>query len=158
MMLLDDGGFKMNPPIRAEEDRLALIEGLKDGTISMIATDHAPHSKEEKSKGLKSFNGIVGIETAFPVIYTDLVEKGVLTLEKVIELMSINPAKRFNLEVGIEEGKTANLCVYDLNKEYVIDSNKFISKGKSTPFNGKKVKGKCLMNFVNGKMVYELNK
>ncbi len=156
MMLIDDGGFKMNPPIRSEEDRLSLIEGILDGTIDMLATDHAPHSEEEKSKGLKSLNGIVGLETAFPVIYTDLVKKNIISLEKVIEIMSINPAKRFSLPIGIEDGKDANLCVYDLEKEYAIEPERFLSKGKSTPFKGKKVFGKCEYNFVDGKLVYEL--
>jgi dihydroorotase len=105
-MLVDSGNFKMNPPIRALEDKLALIEGLRDGTLEMIATDHAPHSLEEKSKGLKgSLNGIVGLETAFPILYTYLVKKGIITLEKLIELMSVNPAKRFGVDVEIEEGK-----------------------------------------------------
>ncbi len=151
--LKEDGGFKMNPPIRAEEDRLALIEGIKDGTIDMIATDHAPHSAEEKSKGLLSLNGIVGIETAFPVIYTDLVKKGVITLEKAIEIMSVNPAKRFGLSEGIKENELANLVVFDLDDEYEINPDEFLSMGKSTPFKGKKVFGKCLMNVVNGKTV-----
>ena len=146
----------MNPPIRAEQDKQALIEGIKDGTIEMIATDHAPHSLEEKSKGLKdSLNGIVGLETAFPTLYTHLVKKGVISLEKLIELMSINPAKRFNLEVGIEQGKNANVCVFDLEKEYVINPFDFKSKGKSTPFENMKVFGKCVLNIVNGKKVWQ---
>ena len=154
-MLLEDGGFKMNPPIRAKDDREALIKGIKDGTIEMIATDLAPHSEEEKSKGLKSFNGIVGIETAFPVIYTDLVKKGVITLEETIELMSINPAKRFGLDVEIKEGNPATLCVYDLEKEYTINPDEFISMGKSTPFKGKKVYGKCELTFHKGDLVWQ---
>ncbi len=154
MMLKEDGAYKMNPPIRAEEDRLALIEGIKDGTIDMIATDHAPHSKEEKSKGLLSLNGIVGIETAFPVLYTELVEKGVITLEKLIEIMSINPSKRFGLPVGIEDGGQVNLTIFDLNTEYKISADEFLSMGKSSPFIDKKVKGKCLANFCNGKLLF----
>ena len=154
MMLKEDGGYKMNPPIRSEDDRLALIEGIKDGTIDMIATDHAPHSAEEKSKGLLSLNGIVGIETAFPIIYTKLVETGVITLEKAIEIMSINPAKRFDLPVGIEEGQVANVTVFDLENEYEINPDEFLSKGKSTPFSAYKVKGKCLVNFCNGKLLF----
>jgi dihydroorotase len=122
----------------------------------MIATDHAPHSAEEKSKGLKdSLNGIVGLETAFPVLYTYLVKKGVISLEKLIELMSINPAKRFGLPVGIEEGKTANVCVFDLDCEYNVEPDKFNSKGKSTPFENMKVFGKCVLNIVNGNKVWE---
>ena len=154
MMLKEDGGFKMNPPIRAEEDRLALIEGIKDGSIGMIATDHAPHSLEEKSKGLLSLNGIVGLETAFPILYTELVEKGVITLEKLIEIMSINPAKRFGLPVGIVDGECANLTVFNLKDEYEVNPDNFLSKGKSTPFKGYKVRGKCLANFCNGKLLF----
>lgn len=157
MMLSNDGGFKMNPPIRAERDRVALIEGIKDGTIDAIATDHAPHSAEEKSKGLLSLNGIVGLETAFPVIYTEFVKKGVFSLEKVIEIMSVNPAERFGIDVKIADGKKANLTVFDLDAEYVINPDEFLSKGKSTPFKGRKVFGKCLMNFCNGKKVYDIN-
>jgi len=157
-MLLEDGGYKMNPPIRAREDRLALIEGIKDGTIEMIATDHAPHSKEEKSKGLLSLNGIVGIETAFPIIYTELVKKGVITLEKAVELMSVNPSKRFGLDIEIADGKDATLCVYDLEKEYVINPEEFLSMGKSTPFGGRKVYGKCQMTFHKGNLVWNGNK
>ena len=153
-MLKESGDYKMNPPIRAKEDRLALIEGIKDGTLEMIATDHAPHSLEEKSNGLKSINGIVGLETAFPIIYTQLVKTGEITLEKAIELMSENPAKRFGVENQIEEGAKANLVVFDLTSEYVIDREKFLSKGKSTPFDGCKVYGKCLMNVCGGKVVY----
>ena len=153
-MLKEDGGFKMNPPIRAKEDRLALIEGIKDGTVDMIATDHAPHSAEEKSKGLLSLNGIVGLETAFPVIYTHLVKTGEISLKKAVEIMSVNPARRFGLDVEIKEGSAANLAVFDLNTEYVINPEEFISKGKSTPFKGYKVYGKCLANFYNGKAVY----
>ncbi len=153
-MLKESGDFKMNPPIRAKEDRLELVEGIKDGTLEMIATDHAPHSLEEKSKGLKSINGIVGLETAFPIIYTHLVKTGEITLEKAIELMSVNPAKRFGVKNLIEDGGLANFAVFDLTDEYVIDREKFLSKGKSTPFDGFKVYGKCLMNFCNGKVVY----
>ena len=155
LMLREDGGFKMNPPIRSEEDRLALLQGIKDGTLDMIATDHAPHSQEEKSKGLLSLNGIVGIETAFPVLYTDLVKTGEITFEKLVEIMSVNPAKRFGLDIAIEEGKTANLAIMDIDSEYTINPEEFYSKGKSTPFKDKKVYGKCCMNFTNGKLVYK---
>ena len=150
MDLKDEGRFKMNPPIRSEEDRLALIEGIKDGTIDMIATDHAPHSKEEKAKGLEgSLMGIVGIETAFPLMYTHLVKKGIITLEKLIELMSINPRKRFGLP------ETEDFCVFDLEEEYEINPDEFLSKGKATPFQGEKVFGRCRLTVVNNKIAYE---
>lgn len=154
--LKDSGDYKMNPPIRAEEDRLALIEGIKDGTISMIATDHAPHSIEEKNKGLKgSINGIVGLETAFPVLYTKLVKTGEITLEKLIDLMSVNPAIRFGLGKGIEDGEVADVAVMDLSAEYTIDPKDFISMGKSSPFIGWKVFGKCVLNVNDGKIVWK---
>ncbi len=150
MDLKDEGRFKMNPPIRSEEDRLALIEGIKDGTIDMIATDHAPHSKEEKAKGLEgSLMGIVGIETAFPLMYTHLVKKGIITLEKLIELMAINPRKRFGLP------ETQDFCVFDLEEEYEINPDEFLSKGKATPFQGEKVFGRCRLTVVNNKIAYE---
>ena len=156
--LQEDGRFKMNPPLRGKEDRLALIEGIKDGTVDMIATDHAPHSLEEKSKGLeKSAMGIVGIETSFAVLYTKLVKTGVITLEKLIELMSVNPSKRFGFDIEIKEGKNANLTVFDLEKEYEINPEEFISKGKATPFSGEKVFGKCLMTMCNGNIVWKGN-
>ena len=148
-MLKDEGRFKMNPPIRAEEDRLALIEGIKDGTIDMIATDHAPHSLEEKSKGLRgSLMGITGIETAFAVLYTKLVKTGIITLEHLIKLMSENPRKRFGLPV------TEDFCVFNLNEEFTVDPNEFLSKGKSTPFEGENLFGKCLLTVVNKKIAY----
>lgn len=153
MDLKEDGGYKMNPPIRSDEDRKALIEGIKDGTIDMIATDHAPHGREEKSKGLKSLNGIVGIETAFPVLYTDLVKKGIITLDKLIELMSVNPSARFGIPTELKVGAEANLTVFDLDNEYTIDSRDFLSKGKSTPFEGKKVYGRCLLTICRGAVV-----
>lgn len=150
MDLKNEGRFKMNPPIRSEEDRLALIEGIKDGTIDMIATDHAPHSKEEKAKGLEgSLMGIVGIETAFPLMYTHLVKKGIITLEKLIELMAINPRKRFGLP------ETEDFCVFDLDEEYEINPDEFLSKGKATPFQGEKVFGRCRLTVVNNKIAYE---
>lgn len=150
MDLKDEGRFKMNPPIRSEEDRLALIEGIKDGTIDMIATDHAPHSKEEKAKGLEgSLMGIVGIETAFPLMYTHLVKKGIITLEKLIELMSINPRKRFGLP------ETEDFCVFDLEEEYEINPDEFLSKGRATPFEGEKVFGRCRLTVVNNKIAYK---
>ena len=156
MQLQDEGRFKMNPPIRSEEDRLALVDGLLDGTVDMIATDHAPHSAEEKGRGLeKSLMGIVGLETSFPVMYTELVKTGVITLEKLIELMSVNPAKRFGLEYGIKEGHNADFCVFDLENEYVINPDDFVSMGKATPFTGKHVYGKCVATVCSGNIVYK---
>ncbi len=148
MMLEEDGRFKMNPPIRSEDDRLALIEGIKDGTIDMIATDHAPHSAEEKSRGLeKSLMGVVGLETAFPVLYTCLVKEGIISLEKLVELMSVSPRKRFHIE-------DSGICVYDLGKEYAIDPNEFETKGRSTPFSGRKVYGENIMTVIGGKIAW----
>ncbi len=151
MDLKESGNFKMNPPIRSEEDRQALIKGLQDGTIDMIATDHAPHSSEEKSRGLQnSLMGIVGLETAFPVMYTYLVKKGIITLERLIELMAINPRRRFGLQ------STDDICVYDLQSEYKIDPGEFKSKGKSTPFDGLTVTGKNLLTVCGGKAVWNI--
>ena len=148
MDLKEDGKWKMNPPIRSEEDRLALIEGIKDGTIDMIATDHAPHSLEEKSKGLeKSAFGIVGIETAFAVMYTHLVKTGIIPLEKLIELMAVNPRKRFNIE-------NSGFTVWNLEKEFTVDPQKFLSKGKATPFENTKLYGECVMTVVNNQVKY----
>ena len=145
--ILDDGRFRMNPPLRKEADRLALLEGLYDGTVDMIATDHAPHSAEEKSRGLKSLNGIVGLEVAFPVLYTDLVRKGELGLGKLIDVMSFNPAERFGL-------KTNGFCLYDLNTEYTIDPSEFATMGRSTPFSGKAVFGRCLATVIDGRVAF----
>ena len=155
--LQEDGRFKMNPPLRGEADRAALIEGLLDGTIDMIATDHAPHSAEEKSRGLeKSAMGVVGLECAFAVLCTGLVEKGVITLEKLTELMSAAPARRFKLPGGaIEAGKPANLAVFDTDTEYTIDPAEFASMGRATPFEGWRVKGKCLMTVCAGRTVWQ---
>jgi len=155
MDITNDGRFKMNPPIRSEADRMALIEGIKDGTIDMIATDHAPHSFEEKSKGLKgSLMGVVGLETAFPVLYTRLVKTGVISLNKLVELMTTFPAERFNIESGIEVGKAANITVFDISKKFIINSKVFLSKGKSSPFEGLEVYGKTKMTMVNGRIVW----
>ena len=155
MMLQEDGRFKMNPPLRSKEDKKALIEGIIDGTIDMIATDHAPHSEEEKSKGLeKSVMGIVGLETAFPLLYTYFVKEGIISLEKLVELMNTNPRERFEIGTEIKVGEKADLTVYDLNEKYIIDSNNFASKGKSTPFNGYEVFGKCKMTMVGGKIIF----
>ena len=148
--LEDDGRFKMNPPIRGERDRLALIDGICDGTIDMIATDHAPHSIEEKSKGLAgSVMGVVGLETAFSVMYTHFVKKGIITLEKLVELMSINPKKRF----GIKSTEN-DFTVFDLNCEYKINPDNFKTMGKSTPFEGFNVYGKCMLTVKNSKIVW----
>ena len=155
--LQEDGRFKMNPPLRGEADRAALIEALLDGTIDMIATDHAPHSAEEKSRGLeKSAMGVVGLECAFAVLYTGLVETGVLTLERLTELMSGAPARRFKLPGGeIKAGSPANLAVFDTDTEYTIDPAEFASMGRATPFEGWRVKGKCLMTVCAGRTVWK---
>ena len=155
--LQEDGRFKMNPPLRAEADRAALIEGIRDGTIDMIATDHAPHAAEEKSRGLeKSAMGVVGLECAFAVLYTGLVQRGVITLEKLITLMSTAPARRFSLPGGaVEIGKPADFAVFDTDTEYVIDPAEFASMGRATPFEGWKVKGKCLMTVCAGRTVWK---
>ena len=158
MDLKDEGRFKMNPPIRGEEDREALREGLVDGTIDMIATDHAPHSQEEKSRGLKgSPFGIVGLENAFSILYTKLVlEDKLITFEKLIEVLSVNPGKRFRIPGGnLANESPANLTVIDLEKEYTIDSSTFLSKGKATPFDGWRVKGEVQMTVAGGRIVYE---
>ena len=148
--LQEEGRFKMNPPLRSAEDKKALLQGIVDGTIDMIATDHAPHSAEEKSKGLEgSAFGIVGLETAFSVLYTDLVKTGVITLERLIELISVNPRKRFNIPFNDD------FTVWNLNEEHIIDSSNFISMGKATPFDNKKVYGKCLLTVCNSKVVYK---
>ena len=157
MDLQEDGRFKMNPPLRSKADMEALIEGICDGTIDMIATDHAPHSAEEKSRGLeKSAFGIVGLETSFPILYTHLVKKDIISLEKLIEIMSVNPRRRFGFEGGvIADGQPADLAVIDLDREWIIDPDDFVSMGKATPFAGWKVNGKVLMTFVDGEKVYE---
>ena len=148
MQIKDEGRFKMNPPIRSEEDRLALIEGIKDGTIDMIATDHAPHSKEEKSKGLLGSNmGVVGLETAFAVMYTHLVKTGEITLEKLIELLCYNPRKRFGIELG------ESYTVFDLGEKFTVDPEKFLSMGRATPFEGEELYAKCLLTVKDGKIV-----
>ena len=151
MDLQEDGRFKMNPPLRGKEDQQALLEGILDGTVDMIATDHAPHSAEEKSKGFeKSLNGITGLECAFPVLYTGLVRPGVMTLERLVEMMAIAPRKRFGLSMGDD------YTVMDLENPYVLDSSRFLSMGKCTPFDGWTVYGKTQMTFWNGKIVYEV--
>ena len=148
--LKDEGRFKMNPPIRSQEDRDALIEGIKDGTIDCIATDHAPHTADEKSRGLKgSAMGVVGLETAFGVCYTHLVKTGIITLKRLVELMSLNPRRIFGLDV---EGE-ANLTVFDLEREWTVDSNEFRSMGKATPFEGMELTGKPTALLYNGLQV-----
>lgn len=148
--LEEDGCFKMNPPLRSERDRLALIEGINDGTVDMIATDHAPHSAEEKSRGLeKSLMGVVGLETAFPVLYTYLVKEGIISLERLIELMSVNPRKRFGIE------KRADICVFTLDGEYTVNPDEFLTMGRSTPFAGYRVKTQNLITVCGGKTVWQ---
>lgn len=147
--LQEDGRFKMNPPLRSEADRAALLEGVIDGTVDMIATDHAPHSAEEKSRGLaKSAFGIVGLETAFPLLYTELVKTGILTMERLMELMVFAPRRRFGIP------RTQDYSVWDLSREYTVDPSEFLSMGKATPFAGKKVYGECLLTVHNGRIVY----
>ena len=153
--LQEDGRFKMNPPLRSEADRRALIDALLDGTIDMIATDHAPHSAEEKSRGLEgSAFGITGLETAFPVLWTGLVEPGILSRERLVELMSTAPARRFGIESGIEVGMSANFAVFDTETAYTIDPAAFVSKGKATPFAGREVRGRCVLNILRGREVW----
>lgn len=155
--LQEEGRFKMNPPVRSQSDKEALIQGVLDGTIEVIATDHAPHSAEEKSRGLeKSAFGIVGLETAFPLMYTYFVETGKMTLEQLVKVMSHNPRHLFNLgeKVEIAEGSKADFAFMDLNTNYRINPDNFFSKGKATPFEGVEVHARCCMTMVDGKIVY----
>ena len=153
--LQEDGRFKMNPPLRSERDRLALIEALRDGTIDILATDHAPHSAEEKSRGLAgSAFGITGLETAFPLLWTGLVEPGIITRERLVELMSTAPARRFGIESGIELGGPATFAVFETETTYRIDPERFASKGRATPFAGREVRGRCVLNVVRGREVW----
>lgn len=146
----EDGRFKMNPPLRSREDKKALIEGIKDGTIDMIATDHAPHSAEEKGRGLeKSLMGVVGLETAFPVLYTELVMKNIITLDRLVELMSFKPKERFGIDTNND------FAVFDISEAYKIDPEDFLSMGRATPFAGREVFGRCLLTVHNGKVVYK---
>lgn len=146
----EDGRFKMNPPLRSREDKKALIEGIKDGTIDMIATDHAPHSAEEKGRGLeKSLMGVVGLETAFPVLYTELVTKNIITLDRLIELMSFKPKERFGIDTNND------FAVFDISEAYKIDPEDFLSMGRATPFAGREVFGRCLLTVHNEKVVYK---
>ncbi len=154
--LQEDGRFKMNPPIRSREDRAALIEGLLDGTIDMIATDHAPHSAEEKGRGLeKSAMGVVGLETAFAAVYTHLVKPGILSMERLMALLNGNAAKRFGFGTPLEEGQPADLTVFDLDKPYVVDPERFQTMGRATPFAGMELYGLCLLTMINGEIVWK---
>ena len=147
--LLEDGRFKMNPPLRSAQDREALIRGIQDGTIDMIATDHAPHSEEEKSKGLDGSNfGIVGLETAFPLLYSYLVKEEIITMDRLMQLLVYNPRKRFHIPMGND------FSIWDLRQSYIIEpKEQFLSMGKSTPFSGWRVWGKCLATVCDGKLV-----
>ena len=156
MDLQEDARWKMNPPIRSAEDRAALIEGIKDGSIDMIATDHAPHSVEEKSRGLKdSAMGIVGLETTFAALNTHLVRKGVITLERLVELMSINPRKVFRIEGGLNVGDRADIVLLDTERGWRVDSNNFYSMGKITMFDGREMVGDVVMTLHRGEIVYD---
>ena len=147
--LQEDGRFKMNPPLRSPSDREAILRGILDGTIDVLATDHAPHSAEEKSRGLeKSAMGIVGIETAFPIMYTKLVKTGIISLEKLVEIMSTRPRERFGLTTDV------GFTVFEVGCEYEIDPDKFLSMGRATPFKGERVYGRCLATVYNGQLVY----
>ena len=150
--LQEDGRFKMNPPLRDQSDRLALIEGIVDGTIDMIATDHAPHSAEEKARGLeKSAFGVVGLETAFAAMYTHLVKPGIIPLERLVELLADNPRKRFGIPLGLD------FSVWDLNTAYTVDPEEFQSMGRATPFAGMELYGRCLLTVCDGKVVWQEN-
>ncbi|MDD6283818.1 MAG: dihydroorotase [Firmicutes bacterium] len=147
--LQEDGRFKMNPPLRGREDKEALLCGIQDGTIDMIATDHAPHSAEEKARGLAgSLMGVVGLETAFAVLYTALVREGVITLEQLVRLMSVNPRRRFGIDGG------GDFAVFDVSAPYTVNPDEFASCGRSTPFAGRQVYGRCLLTVHDGKVVY----
>ena len=154
--LREDGRFKMNPPLRSAEDRQALIEGLRDGTIDAIATDHAPHSAEEKSRGLEgSAMGITGLETAFPVLYTSLVKTGLVPLGRILDALTDTPRRIFGLEGGLRPGCRADITLLDLDGEFTIDSSSFLSKGRSTPFDGMRASGRAVKTFKDGRPVWE---
>ena len=156
MDLKEEGRFKMNPPIRSAEDRDALIAGLQDGTIDVVATDHAPHTAEEKSRGLeRSAMGVVGIETSFAVIYTKLVKEGIISLEKAVDVLAEAPRRIFNLGGGLQEGEAADIAVFDLEKSFTVDPSTFLSKGRSTPFEGWQLQGECCLTLVDGRVAYE---
>jgi dihydroorotase len=150
--LQEDGRFKMNPPLRSKEDREALVQGILDGTIDMIATDHAPHSAEEKAKGLEgSAFGIVGLETAFSVLYTNLVMPGILSMEQLVKLLCDNPRKRFNIPLRLD------FSLWALDQKYTVDPEEFLSMGKATPFTGSQVYGRCILTVCDGKIVWQEN-
>ncbi|MFC6176075.1 dihydroorotase [Companilactobacillus huachuanensis] len=156
-ILNDDANFKMNPPLRSEEDRQALVAGLQDGTIDMIATDHAPHAEDEKNQGFaKSVFGITGIETSFPLMYSRLVKTNIISLEKLLKLMTNNPAEIFKIKVAgtIKLGQRADFTIINLDDEYAIKSKDFLSKGKNSPFIGQKVYGEVEQTYVNGTCIY----
>lgn len=154
--LQEDGRFKMNPPLRSRRDMEALIEGIVDGTVDVIATDHAPHSAEEKSRGLKdSAMGIVGLETSFAASYTRLVKEGIITIERLIELMQTNASRRFGIGHGLYDGAGADFTVFDLEQSYIVDADEFLTKGRATPFIGRNLYGRCLMTVCGGKIVWE---
>lgn len=156
MDLKEEGRFKMNPPIRSAEDRDALIAGLKDGTIDVVATDHAPHTAEEKSRGLElSAMGVVGLETSFAVIYTKLVKTGIISLEKAVEVMAEAPRRIFNLGGGLCVGEPADIAVFDLERSFTVDPSTFLSMGHSTPFEGWELQGECCLTLVDGRVAYE---
>ena len=153
--LLDEGRFRMNPPIRSAADRDALVEGLLDGTVDCVATDHAPHSAEEKGRGLeKSAMGVVGLETAFPAVYTHLVKPGVLSMDRLVELLNGNAAKRFGYGTPLAEGQPADLTAFDLDRPFTVDPEKFQSMGRATPFAGMELYGVCKMTMVDGEIVW----
>mgnify|MGYP000027117118 FL=1 len=154
--LQEDGRFKMNPPLRDQADQDALIEGLLDGTIDMLVTDHAPHSHEEKAKGLeKSAMGVVGLETSFAASYTHLVKKRILPLEKLVELMHTSPMRRFGCGTEIAVGQPADLTVFDLNETYTVDPEKFLTMGRATPFTGTHLTGACKLTMIGGEIVWK---
>lgn len=154
--LQEDGRFKMNPPLRAREDRDALIEGLLDGTIDMLVTDHAPHSREEKARGLeKSAMGVVGLETSFAASYTALVQTGILPLEKLVDLMHGAPMRRFGCGTELAEGQPADLTAFDLTKTYTVDPETFLTMGRSTPFAGCALTGVCKLTMIGGEPVWK---
>ncbi len=154
--VIDSGRFRMNPPIRTRRDREALIEGLADGTVDMVATDHAPHSREEKSRGFeKSLNGIVGLETAFPALYTRLVLPGRLSLYRLLDAMCLAPRRRFGIPGGIEEGAAADIAAIDLSCGWVVEPERFLSLGRATPFEGMRLQGEAVMTMVGGEVVWQ---
>ncbi len=159
-IISDDSNYKMNPPLRSEKDKNALIKGLNEDVFQVIATDHAPHHQDEKNQPLsKAPFGIVGLETAVSLTITELLNKNIITPMQMAEKMSYNPAKILNINKGnIDIGSIADITIINPTEEYEIDSNEFLSKSKNTPFNGKKVKGRVVCTIVNGKVVYKYDK